>query len=147
MGAWPSWARRKGTDEGKAEIDTLAVEYASNEARVRAFMVSGDEPVETNAARKEGKEKADLYRKASVGDLVYALVNGKSGVKGAMGELQQEYGLADNEIHIRQLAPETYAVTPAPGNVGQDQQEIIPYVFPQACAAYLGVRYADRGRG
>ena len=27
------------TEDGKAEIDTLAVEYASNEARVRAFMV------------------------------------------------------------------------------------------------------------
>ena len=129
----------EGTDEAKAEIDTLAVEYASNESRVRAFMLASDGPVETSTARKEGEEKADLYRKASVGDLVYNLVNGKSGVKGAMAELQAEYGLADNEIHIRQLAPETYAVTPAPANVGQDQQEIIPYVFPQACAAYLGV--------
>ena len=33
-----------GTAEGTAEIDTLAVEYGSNEARIRAFMVAGDEP-------------------------------------------------------------------------------------------------------
>ena len=138
----------EGTDEAKTEIDTLAVEYASNEARVRAFMVSGDEPVETTTTTtKEGKEKADLYRKASVGDLVYALVNGKSGVKGAMAELQAEYGLADNEIHIRQLAPETYAVTPGAAEVGQEQQQIIPYVFPQACAAYLGVDMPTVGVG
>ena len=129
----------EGTDEAKSEIDTLAVEYASNEARVRAFMLASDEPVETSTARKEGEEKADLYRKASVGDLVYALVNGKSGVKGAMAELQAEHGLSDNEIHIRQLSPETYGVTPGAAEVGQDQQPIIPYVFPQACAAYLGV--------
>ena len=129
----------EGTDEGKAEMDTLLVEYASNATRIQALIVSEGEPVETTTTRNEAKEKAELYRKASVGDLVYALVNGKSGVKGAMGELQQEYGLADNEIHIRQLAPETYAVTPGASEVGQDQQEIIPYVFPQACAAYLGV--------
>lgn len=130
----------EGTDAGKAEIDTLAVEYGSNEARIRAFMVASDAPVETTTTTKETKERAELYAKASVGDLVYALVNGRSGVQGgAMAELQKEHGLADNEIHIRQLSPETYAVTPAPTDVGQTAQEIIPYVFPQACGAFLGV--------
>ena len=138
----------EGTEDGKAEIDTLAVEYGSNEARIRAFMVSSDAPVETTTARKEGKERAELYAKASVGDLVYALVNGKSGVQGgAMAELQKEYGLADNEIHIRQLSPETYAVTPAPGDVGATQQPIVPYVFPQSCAAFLGVDMPTVGVG
>ena len=130
----------ESTEESKAEIDTMAVEYGANESKIRAYMVSGDEPVETTTTRKESKERAELYAEASVGDLVYALVNGRSGVQdGAMKELQQEHGLADNEIHIRQLAPESYAVTPAPSDVGQDQQEIIPYVFPMACAAFLGV--------
>ena len=79
----------EGTDDGKTEIDGLAVEYSANEARMRAFMVAGDEPVETTTkGTKETKERAELYAKASVGDLVYALVNGKSGVKGAMAELQ-----------------------------------------------------------
>ena len=94
-------------------------------------------PVTTT--NKEGKERAELYAKASVGDLVYALVNGKSGVKGAMAELQAEHGLGDNEIHIRQLSPETYAVTPAATNVGQEQQPIIPYVFPQSVGAFLSI--------
>ena len=58
-----------------------------------------------------------------------------------MSELQKEYGLGNNEIHVRQLSQqvETRAVTPAPANVGTDQQPIIPYVFPMACAAWLGV--------
>ena len=50
----------EGTDEGKAEIDTLAVEYSSNETRLRAFMVAGDAPVETTTS-KEGQERAELY--------------------------------------------------------------------------------------
>ena len=138
----------EGTDAGKAEIDTLAVEYGSNEARIRAFMVAGDEPVETTTTRKESKERAELYQKASVGDLVHALVNGRSGVQGgAMAELQKEHGLADNEIHVRQLAPETYAVTPAPTNTQETQQPTIPYVFPQSCAAFLGVDIPTVGVG
>ena len=137
----------EATDEAKTEIDTLAVEYSSNEARLRAFMVAGDAPVETTTT-KEGQERAELYQKASVGDLVYNLVNGRSGVQGgAMGELQKEYGLADNEIHIRQLTPESYAVTPGATDVGQNQQEIIPYVFPQSCAAFLGIDMPTVGVG
>ena len=139
----------EGTEDGKAEIDTLAIEYGSNEARIRAFMVAGDEPVETTTkGTKETKERAELYQKASVGDLIYSLVNGKSGVQaGAMAELQKEYGLADNEIHIRQLSPETYAVTPAPTNTQENQQPIIPYVFPESCAAFLGVDMPTVGVG
>ena len=138
----------EGTEDGKAEIDTLATEYGSNEARIRAFMVAGDAPVETTTTRKESKERAELYAKASVGDLVYALVNGRSGVQGgAMAELQKEYGLGDNEIHIRQLTPETYAVTPAPGNTQETQQPTIPYVFPQSVSAFLGVDMPTVGVG
>ena len=129
----------EGTEDGKAEIDTLAVEYGSNETRMRAFMVADDAPVETTTATKEGKERAELYASASVGDLVYALVNGGSGSDGAMRELQAEHGLASNEIHIRQLAPEAYAVTPAPTNVGETMDPIIGYVFPTSVSSFLGI--------
>ena len=139
----------EATDAGKAEIDALAVEYGNNEAKIRAFMVASDVPIETTTTtRKEGKERAELYDKASVGDLVHNLVSGRSGVQGgAMAELQKEYGLGDNEIHIRQLSPETYAVTPAPGNTGEVQQPIIPYVFPQSVGAFLGVDMPTVGVG
>ena len=54
----------EATDEAKTEIDTLAVEYSSNEARLRAFMAgdAGDAPVETTTT-KEGQERAELYAK------------------------------------------------------------------------------------
>ena len=138
----------EGTPEGQAEIDAMGIEYGSNEARIRAYMIAGDAPVVTTTTRKESEERAELYAKASVGDIVYALINGHSGVRdGAQKEVQTEHGLADNEIHIRQLAPESYAVTPAPANTGEEQQEIIPYVFPMACAAFLGVHMPTVGVG
>ena len=34
---------------------------------------------------------------------------------------------------------ETRAATPAPNDVGQEQQSIVPYVFPQSAAMFLGV--------
>ena len=34
---------------------------------------------------------------------------------------------------------ETRAVTPAPSDVGQNQSTIIPGVFPQSCAAFMGI--------
>ena len=37
----------------------------------------------------------------------------------------------------------TRAVTPAPTNVGTNQQPIIPMVFPDSVAAFLGVDHAD----
>ena len=46
-------------------------------------------------------------------------------------------GLGENQIPLALL--ETRAVSPAPGQVSQNQSEIIPYVFPQSCAAYLAV--------
>ena len=64
-----------------------------------------------------------------------------------MAELQQEYGLADNEIHIRQLSPESYAVTPAPANAGEVQQEIVPYVFPDSVGAFLSIYQPTVGVG
>ena len=140
-------AAADATDETRSEIDTLGREYQGNESRIRAFTIAGDtEPLETRST--EDRERRELHQSASVGSLVYALLNGKT-VDGAMAEYQSEYGLADNEISIRQLINtehanperdlETRAVTPAPANVGQTQQGIIPYVFPMAVAGFLGV--------
>ena len=102
------------TEGGKTEIDTLAVEYSANETRIRAFMVAGDSPVETTTT-KEGQERAELYQSASVGDLVYSL--GQRALRRGWrtcASFRQEHGLASNEIHIRQLAPEVLRRDPFP---------------------------------
>ena len=63
-------------------------------------------------------------------------------------ELQTEFGLTGNQIPLSMLRGEEHrAVTPAPGNVGQTQSEIIPYVFPQSVAAFLMVDMPTVGVG
>ena len=135
-------AETDATPETETEIAGLSKEYQAAEVRMQAMIIADDAPAKVDTR----DSKAELFTRASVGDLVYALVNGRSGADGAMQELQSEYGLGSNEIHVRQLSQqvETRAVTPGATNVGQDQQPIIPYVFPMACAAWLGSRYARR---
>ena len=73
---------------------------------------------------------------------------------GVEAELQQHLGIAGNQIPLDMLRGagggggrgklEERAVTPGATNVGQNQQPIIPYIFPQmSAAAFLGVAYAE----
>ena len=130
----------ESTVEIRAEIDTLGTEYGSNETSIRAYTIAADaEPVETRST--EERQRADLLKRANVGQLIFDLLNGRA-TSGSMAEYQREYGLADNEISVRMLQDseiETRAVTAAPGNVGQSQQPIVPYVFPSSVGAFMGV--------
>ena len=84
--------------------------------------------------------------RGNVGEIFDAAL-GKRAVSGASAELQKHYGLDPNQVPLALLvrswpdadALETRAVTPAPGDVGQVQQTIVPYVFPMAAAMFLGV--------
>ena len=77
----------------------------------------------------------------------------KRSVDGATAEIQKHFGLDPNQIPLAMLMRsmpeelETRAVTPAPGNVGQEQQSIIPYVFPMSAAMFLGVNMPTVGVG
>ena len=130
----------ESTPEIRSEIDTLGTEYGVNETSIRAYTIAADaEPVETRST--EDRQRAALLRQANVGQLVFDLLNGRQ-TSGPMAEYQRENGLADNEISVRMLRDddvETRAVTPAPGFVGQEQQPIIPYVFPSSIGAFMGV--------
>lgn len=131
----------ESTDEIRQEIDTLGREYGNNEASIRAYTIAADgEPPEIRST--EERQRSELLQSCNVGLLLDDLVGGRSGTTGAMQEYQQEHGLAANEISIRMLRDdeiETRAVTPAPGQVAQNQQPIIPYVFPMAVAAFMGI--------
>ena len=147
-------AAAEATDETRSEINTLGTEYTGNEARLRAFTMAADSPLETRST--EDTQRQELHAKVNVGQLMFDLLNGRA-TSGAMAEYQKEYGLADNEISVRMLADtehanpehglETRAVTPAPSNVGQMQQPVIDYVFPQSVAAYLGIDMPTVGVG
>ena len=141
-------AATDATDETRASIATLTTEYRDADLKIAALTVANDVPVET---RTVDHDRNELHQRASVGDLVNHLLQGRSGTDGAQAELQTEYGLSANEFHIRQLADwggvEVRAVTPGATNVAQDQQPIIPYVFPQSVAAFLGIDMPTVGVG
>ena len=137
------------TPEIRSEIDTLGTEYGNNETSIRAYTIAADsEPVETRST--EDRQRAELLKQANVGQLVFDLLNGRSGTDGQMAEYQKEHGLASNEISVRMLRDdeiETRAVSAAPANVGQNQQPIVDYVFPQSAAAFMGIDMPTVGVG
>ena len=128
------------TDAENERVGVLTKELRALERQITARRVLEPEPETRSVESKpEDREHIDLETRANIGDVFGLVINGGS-PSGAMAELQQDRHLASNEISIRQLMNlETRAVTPAPGDVGANQQPIRPYVFPQAVGAFLGV--------
>ena len=138
-------------DEQRSEIAALRTEYQDVESRAAALIVAEDDPVNapTETETREGQELADLIAGASIGDIFAATLEQRS-TDGRTRELQTELGLSPNVVPLallREPRLETRAVTPAPADVGQQQAEIIPGVFPQSCAAFLGVDMPTVGVG
>ena len=142
------------TDETRAELDALRREYQDNEQRQAALRIAGDNntPIETRTS--EGREFRGLLNRANMGSFFDAALHRRS-TSGAEKELQDHYGLEGDQFPLAMLITrfpdesdlETRAVTPAPSNVGQNQSEIIPYVFPMAAAGFLGVDMPTVGVG
>ena len=142
-------------DEQRAEIDVLRKEYTSNEARQRALKIAGDTPVTPLEVRSsEGRAFRELVNKSNVGEIFDAAFSHKP-LAGATGEIQAHYGLEANQVPYALLTRswpgddelETRAVTTSPTNVGQEQQSVIPWVFPNAVASFLGVDMPTVGVG
>ena len=131
------------SDEDRAQFDKFKTEYGDLEVRHQALIISEGEPEkkETRATPEE-KEKAELEARCSVGKIFSFAMEHRS-ADGPEAELQKELGLSDNQVPlclIRRDAPlEKRAITPAPTNTGQTQSSIVPAVFPQGAAAFLGV--------
>ena len=137
-------------EEQRSEVGTLRKEYQDIETRAQAVIIADDEPdpIETET-RSEEKELGDLIAGASIGAIFAATLEHRS-TDGRTAELQTELGLHANQIPLALLRDrelETRAVTPAPGDVGTVQSEIIPAVFPMACATFLGVDMPTVGVG
>ena len=134
------------TDETRSELENLKLEYGDNDSKRAALVISSDAPVthiETRSA--EGREFRSLVNKGSVGEIFDAALSKRS-VDGASAELQQHYGLDANQIPLAMLVRdwpddkmEVRAATAAPSDVGEVQHSIVPYVFPQGAAMFLGV--------
>ena len=144
------------TDEHRSELDTLRREYGDVERRMAALRISEPPrtPIESRTA--EGNEYRSMLGRANVGKIFDAALSHHA-IDGVEAELQKHLGLDGNQIPLDLLRGagggaggdglETRAVTPGATNVGQNQQPIIPYVFPQSAAAFLGVDMPSVGVG
>ena len=146
------------TPEHRSELDALRTEYGDTERRIAALRISEPDrtPIETRTA--EGTEYRAILARANVGNVYDALLNHRA-VSGPEAELQQHLGLAGNQIPLDLLrgagaggnagngGMEYRAVTPGATNVGQVEQPVIPYVFPQSASTFLGVSMPTVGVG
>ena len=131
------------TDESRAEIETLKVEYRDNEARQAALIVAGDvpaEPIET-ADTSEGREYRELRSAASFSRYVSAAMAGKGVSDGPELELNRHLGIADNFFSLRMLAGdyETRAIRDV--DAGANQGTWLDRVFSETAAQRLGISF------
>ena len=129
-------------DAPDAERDDLTKRYQSLESKYRAALVLED--TEEKESTPENREFDSLLNGADMGQLFAAVMEHRA-VDGRMREVQEHYGLGLNDFPVSMLKKR--AVTPAPANVGQNQAMIIPYVFPDAVASFLGVSQPTVGVG
>ena len=127
---------------GKLETAKAAVTAAQDALQAAAL---ADAPIpEHRQENTGGVELRAMMDRANVGELFAAILEHRH-IDGSMKELQDHYGLAGNQLPLGVL--EVRAITPAPSDVGREQQAILPYVFPASVGAYLGVQQPVVGVG
>ena len=119
-----------------------AVEDAQNVVLAASLVEPAVE--EHRTITPEGVELRALLDGANVGAM-FDKVLAHAIPDGQIAELQAHYHLEGNQFPVQLLTRaadadlETRAVSPAPADVGQNQQGIIPYVFPNSVGTFLGV--------
>ena len=126
------------SDEQRSEMGVLTTRMQQLETEARAAILAEDVPTitTTTVADGEGRELRSVIDRANVGNIFECALEHRA-TTGPEAELQAHFHLAANAIPLTML--ETRAVTPAPGQVAQNQSAIIPGVFPQSCAAFLSI--------
>jgi len=133
------------SEEQRTELDTLTQRAETLEVEYRAAVMAYPDPVEVTDEGPEQRELAQLTQDANAGEVLEAVLEHRA-TSGREAELQQHHGLNSNQIPLSMLF-EQRAVTPAPADVGTNQQPIIPPVFPATAAAFLGIDMPTVGVG
>ena len=119
-------------------MGVLTTRMQQLETEARAAILAEDVPVITTTTPTEGEDRElrSVIDRANIGAIFEAALEHRA-TTGPEAELQAHFHLAANVIPLTML--ETRAVTPAPGQVAQNQSAIIPGVFPMSCASFLNV--------
>ena len=117
-----------------AERGKLTSDLKAMEAELRAA-IEADGAASTSP---ESREWAGLNSRFDLGEMFTNVMEHRMST-GPIAEVQAERGVSANAIPTELLMVEHRAVTPAPGDVGQNQAMIEGYVFPQSVAAFLSI--------
>ena len=134
----------KRAEDHEARMKTLSGEFRSLEDDLQAAILTEEPEEKPEEKDPETREFERLAERCDVGAIFAAALEHRA-TEGPEAELQQHYKLAAHQVPLDLL--ETRDVTPAPSNVGTQQQAIIPGVFPQSVAAFLGVDMPRVGVG
>ena len=135
------------TPEYRSEMDTLRTEYADTERRIAGLRITDAPPAPITLRTGEGREFRELLRRGNVGDVFHAAIHG--GVTdGPTAELQKHFGLETRQVPLAMLIRrfptdgeemEYRAATAAPGEVQQNAQPVLNYVFPDSMAVFMSI--------
>ena len=134
------------SSEEKSERESLTTRLQEIEPELRAAITA--EGVTETTDPGEDAELRALVTRANLGGIFEAVIEHRA-TDGATRELQDHFKLAGNQVPLALLRdePETRGVTPAPADVGQNQQPIIPGVFPDSAASFMAVDLPTVGVG
>ena len=132
-------AKQDRTEAENAQLVELRTKHQELEQALQTALEAdpGPERRETQVDNEQ-RELDRLVSGASIADVVQASLSQRA-TDGATSEMQQHFGLNPNQIAIEQLRPEVRAVTPAPAQVGQIQNPIVPQIFPDSVLDFLGI--------
>ena len=145
-------ALNESTDDTKATELTEAMKAATGDLTEVEQRHTAAVEAETAIDRTEGerfgtepdseaRERNGLVERANLGAIFAAAVENRH-TDGAEHEVQAAHGLGSNAVPLAmlRLPVESRAVTTAPAEVGQTQAAIVPPIFADGDAAFLGVR-------
>ena len=135
------------TEEVRAEGTVLTTEYRDLQTRINAARIA-DPTTEITDDDAEGRELRQLTDGANIGAIFNAAIEHRA-TDGHEAELQAHFKLGPNQVPVSMLRTEhrTSGGTGAPTSVGTSQAPIIPAVFPQSVAAWLGIPQPTVGVG
>ena len=131
------------TEAQETEERDLIASQKTTETEYREALTAEADEHATVPVDAEERARLQLVGRCNVGRILTAFVEHRSDVDGAESEIQQQHGLASNQIPLDLLrAPvEHRAVTTGPDHVGTTEQPAIMPIFAAGVGAFIG---ADR---
>ena len=130
------------TEETRSELDALRNEYADNERRQAAAIISGDAPeVLENTDNGEGREFRQLLESSDFSRYVAAAMAGSGITDGAERELNDHLGIAGNYFPLRMLAGGVEERAKIAGEAMESQGTWLDRVFHNTAAERVGISF------